>query len=406
MKIRAITLFADVGPPLAEAQIARLGQFARAARQAYEAEGLVVQTTRLATHAFPVLGLSGRPVAFAANLEQACRSHGFEYVSLGPVGRDAWESLPDLLGATQSVFVTIDVSPHASGDIDGGAVWGAARVICQAATVEADGFANLRFAALANVAPWTPFFPAAYHGSGPPLFAIATESADLALAVCAEADDAASARWQLTATIEKHAAQLALCAENLAQAHGVRFGGIDFSLAPFPSPETSIGAALESLAGQPLGSTGSLAAVAVLTEAIDQARFPRCGFSGLMLPVLEDTVLARRVAEGHVQVTDLLQWSALCGMGLDTLPLPGDVSEEALAALLFDVAALAVRLNKPLSARLMPIPGKAAGDLVHFDFAYFTDSRVLSLGSEGAQGLLTRTAELSLSPRKIMESRL
>jgi len=137
----------------------------------------------------------------------------------------------------------------------------------------------------------------------------------------------------------------------------------------------------------------------VLTEAIDRARFPRCGFSGLMLPVLEDTVLAKRVAEGHIQISDLLQWSALCGTGLDTVPLPGDASEDALAALLFDVAALAVRLKKPLSARLMPIPGKAAGDLVHFDFAYFTDSRVLSLGVKGAQGLLTRTTELNLSPR-------
>ena len=30
-------------------------------------------------------------------------------------------------------------------------------------------------------------------------------------------------------------------------------------------------------------------------------------------------------------------------------------------ALLLDVAALALRLNKPLTARLMPIPGKKAG---------------------------------------------
>jgi uncharacterized protein (UPF0210 family) len=78
--------------------------------------------------------------------------------------------------------------------------------------------------------------------------------------------------------------------------------GVDFSLAPFPSPETSIGAALESLGGQPLGPAGSLAAAAVLTEPIDRARFPRCGFSGLMLPVLEDAVLVRRVAEGYIQV--------------------------------------------------------------------------------------------------------
>jgi uncharacterized protein (UPF0210 family) len=118
-----------------------------------------------------------------------------------------------------------------------------------------------------------------------------------------------------------------------------------------------------------------------------------------MLPLLEDTVLASRAAEGRLRIGDLLQWSALCGTGLDTVPLPGDVSEESLAALLFDVAALATRLKKPLSARLMPLPGKVAGDEVKFDFAYFTDSRVLSLDEEMTPGLLTRTAELRLRPR-------
>jgi uncharacterized protein (UPF0210 family) len=62
-------------------------------------------------------------------------------------------------------------------------------------------------------------------------------------------------------------------------------------------------------------------------------------------------------------------------------------------------AALAVRLKKPLSARLMPLPGKVAGDPVHFDFPYFTDSRVLPLDGNRTAGLLTRTAELRLAPR-------
>jgi hypothetical protein len=79
--------------------------------------------------------------------------------------------------------------------------------------------------------------------------------------------------------------------------------------------------------------------------------------------------------------------------------LPGDASESALAALLFDVAALAVRLKKPLAARLMPMPGKAAGDPVHFDFPYFADSCVLDLAEDPQHSLLTRTAELRLTPR-------
>jgi uncharacterized protein (UPF0210 family) len=307
--------------------------------------------------------------------------------------------LLELLTATESVNTAINITSQATNTIDGDSIWAAARIIRQAATSGADGFANFRFAALANIDPGTPFFPAAYHGGGPPAFAIATEAADLALAVCDGARDAEVARWRLVAAIEKQAKQLARQAKKLTRAHNLHFAGIDFSLAPFPSPEVSIGAALENLSGHALGSAGSLAAAAVLTDAIDRAQFPRCGFSGLMLPVLEDTVLASRVAEGRIRVGELLQWSALCGTGLDLVPLPGDISEETLAGLLFDVAALAVRLKKPLHARLMPMPGKVAGDPVQFDFPYFTDSRVLPLDGDEAPGLLTRTAELRLAPR-------
>jgi len=402
MKIRAITLFADVGPPLDEVQITQLGAFARAARETYESVGIAVQTVRLATHLFPQLHLSGwaaRPVEFAVELAQVCQHHGFDYISLGPAGREMWQVLPDLLAATQTVFSSVQITDQATGTINGAAIQGAAHVIRRAATVEENGFANLRFAALANVGPGTPFFPAAYYGGGPPTFALATEAADLAVAVCTGARDAEVARWRLVAAIENHAKRLVYHASALAETHEIGFTGIDFSLAPFPTPEISIGAALESLSGAPSGAAGMLAAAAVLTDAIDRAQFPRCGFSGLMLPVLEDAVLARRVAEGKLGIAELLQGSAVCGTGLDTLPLPGDVSESGLALLLFDVAALAVRLKKPLAARLMPIPGKTAGDPVHFDFPYFADSCVLDLAEDPQHSLLTRTAELRLTPR-------
>ncbi len=402
MKIRAITVFADVGPPLDEALIAGLGTFAQTARQAFENSGTEVQTSRLATNIFPRLRFSewaDRPAAFAARLAQVCQQHGFDYVALGPAERDVWPQIPEVLAAAPAAFVTVRITNRATGTIEGDAIRGAANIIKRCATVEPDGFANLRFAALANVKPGTPFFPAAYYHNGPPAFALATEAADMAVAACADARDAEMVRWRLVTAIEKAAKKLARRANNLSKAHEISFLGIDFSLAPFPGPETSIGTALERLSGRVLGSAGSLAAAAVLTDAIDRAQFPRCGFSGLMLPLLEDAVLAQRAAEGRLSIGQLLQWSAVCGTGLDTIPLPGDVSEGDLAMLLLDVAALAVRLKKPLAARLMPIPEKQAGDPIHFDFAYFADSRVLTLDTAPGVGLLARTPELRLTTR-------
>jgi hypothetical protein len=118
-----------------------------------------------------------------------------------------------------------------------------------------------------------------------------------------------------------------------------------------------------------------------------------------MLPVLEDSTLATRAAQGVLTVKDLLLYSAVCGTGLDTVPLPGDVSVEQLYAVLLDLAALSQRLGKPLTARLMPIPGKKAGDPTHFDFAYFANSRVLALDAEPLQGMLVGAESFSLQPR-------
>jgi hypothetical protein len=147
------------------------------------------------------------------------------------------------------------------------------------------------------------------------------------------------------------------------------------------------------------GLHGSLAAAAILTEIIERASFPGVGFSGLLLPVLEDAVLARRAADGTLTVKDLLLYSAVCGTGLDTVPLPGDTAANQIAALLLDLSALALRLNKPLTARLMPIPGKKAGDPTNFNFDYFANSRVMALEAEALNPPLSETRWITLSAR-------
>jgi uncharacterized protein (UPF0210 family) len=116
-----------------------------------------------------------------------------------------------------------------------------------------------------------------------------------------------------------------------------------------------------------------------VADAIGRSDFQRCGFCGLMLPVLEDAVLAQRAAAGLVTVNDLLAYAAVCGAGLDTVPLPGDISQDTLSAILLDVAALAVRLDKPLAARLMPMPGLAAGDAVALDLPQVIQGHVMAV---------------------------
>jgi hypothetical protein len=271
-------------------------------------------------------------------------------------------------------------------------------VIHAAATVSEDGFANLRFAALANVLPGSPFFPAAYHAGGPPAMALATESADLAVEAFGDAASLSAARRTLVNDIQDRGATLAQSLQPVLARHGVRFQGVDFSLAPYPENLRSLGTALESLGVPAAGMSGTAAAACFLADCLDRAVFPRTGFCGLFLPVMEDSVLAARAAEGTLTITDLLLYATICGTGLDTVPLPGDASPEALTAVLVDLGALALRHSKPLTARLMPIPGKAAGDEVHYDFPYFADSRVMQLPAQPLHGLLDGTGSLDVGP--------
>jgi uncharacterized protein (UPF0210 family) len=181
----------------------------------------------------------------------------------------------------------------------------------------------------------------------------------------------------------------------------VVFQGFDFSVAPYPEDDCSLGAAMEELGVSLLGKHGSLAAAAFLADTLDKGNWERCGFNGLMLPLLEDSRLSQRSIDQTLSIKDLLMFSSVCGTGLDTIPIPGSTTQDQIEALLLDVASLSSRLNKPLTARLMLIPGKEAGDLTDFKFEYFSNGRVLALDADPLKGFFANPEEkFKLKARK------
>jgi len=388
MKIRSITYFCNLKYPLDEKVLRRAGKFLSNAKSAYEAAGYEVQTVRLATIPFPKL-LSAENInklpEYTSQIADIAQQLNIGYVSLGPALPEmphSYEVIPDAIFVSKNVFFSGMMAGKTASKLSDSRVYLAsvracAEIIVNCATIEPNGFANLQFAALANVKAGAPFFPAAYHDKDKPAFAIATESADLAVQAFENARSIEEGRNNLIGEIEKHGKKLAEIAKSLR----MKFYGIDFSLAPFPDDAHSLGNAVEKMGIPKIGLHGSLAAAAILTEAIDRANFPHTGFSGFMQPVLEDSVLAKRAAEGTLTIKDILLYSVVCGTGLDTIPLPGDTTAEQLVPLLLDLCALALRLDKPLTARLMPIPGKKAGDETNFDFGFFANSKVMTLDS-------------------------
>jgi uncharacterized protein (UPF0210 family) len=405
MQIRTITYFVDPGFPLVDERIASAGRVAAEIKASLTEAGYTVQTQRLALPPFGHVlnGNAGLLNQLALDIEAMCFVHKLDYACLGPArpadGAAAYEAIPAALAATEHVFAAASIAEPAGG-VSLPAVRWAAEVIRRCGEISPDGFGNLRFAALANVPAGSPFFPAAYHDGNAPVFNLGVEAADLAVSACQEASSLADARLRLVRSVEEHAARLVKAVKKPGGVRGLRFGGIDFTLAPFPEAARSLGSALERLTGQPLGSAGTLAAAAFLADALDRAKVPAVGFAGLFFPVLEDAVMAARAAEGRLTVNDLLLYSTVCGAGLDTLLLPGAIDTGSLAAILLDVATLALRLNKPLTARLMPIPGKQAGDEVRFDgFPFFAPSRVLDARAAALSGLLASEETFEIAPR-------
>lgn len=404
MRIRSITAFTDITYPLESGAITALGEALGEARAALAAAGLGAQSLRLATQPFPeVLAETGpgRAGDLAKDIEAMAFVHELDYIALGPVRLSDppafVEGMSAIFEATENVFATVAIATPEEG-LSLPRIRRTADLIRRVSRISDDGFANLRLTALANVKPWSPFFPAAYHGGGPARVAVATESADLALSVLSAAHSLQDAHDSLVHAVEAEAERIQAIVEKAIGGSGITFEGIDFSLAPYPTDERSVGAALEKLGLPAVGEHGTLMASAFLTDCLDRAEFKRTGFSGLMLPVLEDSVLGRRAAEGQLTISELLMYSAVCGTGLDTIPLPGEISQDALAAIMVDVAALALRLNKPLTSRLMPLPGKEAGDETGFDFEYFANSRVMSALTEPLGGLLAGDESVKLGP--------
>jgi len=326
---------------------------------------------------------------------------GFEYISLGPAGSNPaeWAVIPDALRRSNRIFLSGSLTTQ-QGELDLANAARCAETIAALSTLEPDGFANLRFCALANVPACTPFFPAAYAQREDPAFALALQSADLALDCFQQAKSLHEARQCLIDTVNSNAASLEAIAEKMEKMYGYQFKGLDFTLAPHPDQAASIGSALEALGLPAFGPHGSLFASTFLTSSLQQAQYRKVGFNGLMLPVLEDSTLALRAAEGSLSVNELLMFSAVCGAGLDVIPLPGDTTPEEIYPILLDLGALALRLNKPLTARLMPVPGKQAGDPTTFNFGYFANSRVMPLRSQKLSGLLKGNERIKLPQRE------
>ncbi len=370
-KVRTITAFIRFDPADYKTQLADTLSMLRNAKARYELAGYQVQTIRIATQPFPeyTAGMSKTAVeALFRDLDGFATKENV-MIAIGPALMTEKEDpaqaqlLAEILAGTSNLSGSVVIA--GSDGVHWKAVRAAADVIKYLEDHTTQGLGNFRFAGIANVPAYTPFFPAAFHQGLGHQFAVGLESANVVAAVMAVKRDPEATRQALIAELGMHAMAIADIAGKIDQETGWAYMGLDLS--PAPMKNASIGSATAGFSGGRFGTSGTLTAVATITAALRDIAVTKVGYSGVMMPVLEDTRLAQLWGEGALTMDQLLAYSSVCGTGLDTIPLPGDVTSDQLARIIGDVATLSAKLSKPLSVRLLPVPSLKPGDQTTFD---------------------------------------
>jgi uncharacterized protein len=374
-KVRAITAFVRLTPTTYAKQIDDALIMLRSVQSQFAEEGYETQTLRIVTQPLTELvqdQSESQALDLLKNLDDLGGRENF-IPNIGP----AMMSDADDPRAVRLLEKALLVLPHIQSSTiiagDDGIHW---KVIRETAALvrgltehSPNSEANFRFTATAMLKPYGPFYPGAYHTGTGKQFSIGFEGANVVQEVFARTrGDFSRSVEELTQQLTVHARVGEGIGQRVAASTGWQFMGVD----PTPAPlgDVSIGAAIETYTGAKFGSSGTMTAALAITTAVKAVPVKQVGYSGLMVPVMEDHLLAQRWAEGTYNTDDLLAYSAVCGTGLDTVPFPGDISAAQMERIYGDVAALAWKWKKPLSARLQPVAGKVAGDRTPFAGPY------------------------------------
>jgi uncharacterized protein len=384
--VRAITAFVKLDRTDYEHQLADTIKFLRAAKDDYVKAGWNVQTVRITTQPFSeyTRGLSrADAVQLLDTIDAICAKEDVD-LNVGPAvvrmsdSLDSFDVLGDLLVHAKKANASAIVANE--DGINWKAIRAAAKMLKFVAENSPHSKGTFNFATTSMLKPGSPFYPGSYHLGNGKQFAIGIEGARMVTEAFSQSGyDPAKAKQNLSTALAREITQAEAIAKRIATRSTWEYLGMDPTAAPGMNPPDSIGAAIEKFTGSPLGSPGTMTAVGIITEATKSVPVKQVGYAGLMLPVLEDSRIAQRWSEGTLHLDTMLSYSAICATGLDTVPLPGDVTEEQIARIYGDVASLAYKWKKPLAARLQPVEGRKAGEMSDFDDPFLTNARLQAL---------------------------
>jgi uncharacterized protein (UPF0210 family) len=413
IRIRSMTVGLPVGAHAPAEISAKTKSFLALAQQHLSREGLEPRTMRFTLPPFgaaaETAGVIPSVLRWVDDIAAETGVRWFciplDFTTQGP-RRERLLAALDAMGKFPRAFLNMIVADKGAIAVE--AINDAASFVLNLSKKTNNGFDNFRVGASANCPANAPFFPFSRHEGDELAFSFALETTGIALAVMDEPEirhgrDIAVICDRMIAELTPALRRIDELGHALAQAGGVEYRGLDASLAPFPDGQMSVGALIEQILGAPVGSQGSVFITAMLTDvlraALRESGARAVGFNGVMFSVLEDERLAAANSRRGITLESLTALAAVCGCGIDMVPVPGLSFQEEIAAVMLDIAALSSTLSKPLGIRLLPIPNKSVNEFTEFNLDFLCDSRVLALTSNDhrfktAQHLLAFKAPL------------
>ncbi|MFA6665601.1 MAG: PFL family protein [Armatimonadota bacterium] len=339
-------------------------------------------------------------VQVAHTLDAAAKEAGIDiiggYTALAQKGltlsdRALLTSLPEVLANTTNLCASVNAASTKAGiNVEAllmlGHIWKQAAKL----TADADGFGCCKLSVFANIPEDNPFMAGAYKGTGEPETVINIGVSGPGVVKRAverlRQNSPGCTLGDVAEQIKSTAFRVTRCGEligrEVAEKIGAEFGIVDLSLAPTPEIGDSVGEIFEAMGIPMVGGPGTTAALAMLNDAVKKggafASSSVGGLSGAFIPVAEDSALARAAEEGYLTLEKLEAMTSVCSVGLDMVVLPGDTSPETLTALAMDELAIGVINRKTTSVRLIPVPGKKAGERAVFG-GLFGESPIMAI---------------------------
>jgi uncharacterized protein (UPF0210 family) len=323
-------------------------------------------------------------VEFAKTLDAAAKTTGVNFLggfsALVQKGytrgdRILIRSIPQALAETERVCASVNVGSTQAGiNMDAVRQMGFVIKALAKRTADQGGLGCTKLVVFANAVEDNPFMAGAYHGVGEPEVVINVGLSGPGVIKSALENLHGASFDTVAETIKRTAFKITrmgeLVARETSRRLGVPFGIIDLSLAPTPSVGDSVARIFQELGLEHVGAPGTTAALALLNDAVKKGGIMASshvgGLSGAFIPITEDEGMVDAVSKGYLSIEKLEAMTCVCSVGLDMIALPGDTPAQTISGLIADEAAIGVVNHKTTAVRVIPVPGKLAGELVEF----------------------------------------